>query len=196
MPSQRAWPSSSIAKRPPPKPPNLVPLTRHEFYTLAEECRHFSVELARHDQDRVYPKQCKEFNLWLSKVKSYDLLFPALEGLRPARPITRWHLLAAGLLLLFLLLLLIPPRIGRMPGSTLVYGFGFSVLLLYFIPERVYGSTIEMIEAKVLRVVEEMEALLASDRLAFTQAAYFRAKENLEAARRELRQQIHLANHF
>ncbi len=196
MPSRSARPQSSTNRQASPAPGGLVPLTRHEFYTLAEECRRFSVELARHDQDRVYPKQCKEFNLWLSKVKSYDLLFPPLAALRPARPITRWHLLAVGVTLVFLLMLLIPPRVGRMPGSLLVTGFGLSIILLYFIPERAYGTTIEMIEAKVLRVVEEMEKLLASDRLGFTQAAYFRAKENLEAARRELRQQIHLANHY
>ena len=51
-----------------------------------------------------------------------------------------------------------------------------------------------MIEGKVLRIVEMLEAILQKGDLGFTEAAYFQAKENLQAARTELRQQIDLAH--
>ncbi len=68
------------------------------------------------------------------------------------------------------------------------------MLIFYFVPERFYGTTVEMIEAKVLRVVDALDRLLQSAELGLTEAAYFRVKENLEAARRELRQQIDIAH--
>ena len=39
-----------------------------------------------------------------------------------------------------------------------------------------------------------MEQVLQDEELGFTEAAYFKVKEDLEVARRELRQQIDLAH--
>ncbi|MCC6457318.1 MAG: hypothetical protein IT328_20355, partial [Caldilineaceae bacterium] len=39
-----------------------------------------------------------------------------------------------------------------------------------------------------------LEQMLQADELGFSEAAYFRVKENLESARRDLREQIDLAH--
>jgi hypothetical protein len=70
----------------------------------------------------------------------------------------------------------------------------FGLIILYFIPERVYGTTIELLEGKLLRVVDALDRLLTSGQVEFSEAAFFQVRENLEAARRELRQQIDLAH--
>ena len=59
---------------PPPPPMATVSLTRKEFYDLAEECRTYARELARFDQTRVNLRHCHTFNVWLTKLKRYDLL--------------------------------------------------------------------------------------------------------------------------
>jgi hypothetical protein len=171
-----------------------MPLTRKELYDLAAHCRTYAEELARHEQSRVNLPHCHQFNGWLIQVKSYDLLARPLATLQPARPIARWQLLVlAGVIGLFLILAL-PGRVDRGMASAITSGYFLSMIIFYFVPERLYGTTIEMLEAKVLRVVDALDNLLQHAELGLTEAAYFRIKENLEAARRELRQQIDLAH--
>lgn len=174
----------------------MAELTRKEFYDLADECREQALELARFDQNRVNLQQCQRFNKWLARLKTYDLLAPRLGDLSAARPISRWHLMGGALVLwvagLFLFRGQIDPGASRIL-SLILWGL---LVLLYFLPESLYGTTVEMLEAKVLRVVETLEELLFSQKLEVSEAVFFKIKENLRTARKELRQQIHLAHHY
>ncbi len=172
----------------------LTPLTRKEFYDLADYCHQYALDLARHDQSRVSLKHCYEFNEWLARIRTYDLLAPFLSELKPARPIARWQLMVLGAVLWLIISAVLPASLAQTTRSVALYGFLFMLILFYFVPERLYGTTIELVEGKVLRVVETMEKLLQGDKLDFTEAAFFQVKETLEAARDELRQQIDLAH--
>lgn len=174
--------------------PGSVPLTRKVFYDLAEYCRDYALELARFEQTRVSLKHCYAFNAWLAQLKTYDRLARPLAGLAAARPIARWQVMTLLAVVGFLTLLTFAGRMDQRLFTMFGYGFFFSLLALFFVPERLYGTTIELVEAKVLRVVDVLEDLLQHGDLGLTEAAYFRVKENLEAARRELRQQIDLAH--
>jgi hypothetical protein len=171
-----------------------LPLTRKELYDLAARCRSYAQELARHEQTRVNLRHCHEFNSWLAKVKRYDLLARPLAALQPARPIARWQIMVLASVVGIILLFALPGRVERGFVSIFTSGYFVSLILLYFVPERLYGTTIELLEAKVLRVVDVLDELLQTKELGLTEAAYFRVKENLEAARRELREQIDLAH--
>ncbi len=173
----------------------MAELTRKEFYQLAIECREWALDLARHDQHRVVPAQCYAFNRWLQKLKSYERLGDGAGRLTFARPITHWHLMGLAVLVWFLVVLLFGAEL-RTPTAQRILGIATAgtLLLFYFLPERFYGTTTEMLEGKVLRVVETLEKILQSQKMEFTEAAYFQVKENLQAARQELRQQIHLAH--
>ena len=177
-------------------PPHVgsTPLTRKALYNLAKEARTTAEILARHDQHRVVLKQCNEFNTWLSKVKQYDQMAIRLELLKPARPVARWQLMSVGGVIGIFMLLLLPPRVGSIPGSVLLYGYIFALIGFFFVPESYYGTTIELLEGKMLRIVEAMDAILQKEALGFSEAAYFQTKENLAEAKRELRQQIDLAH--
>jgi hypothetical protein len=170
-----------------------LPLTRKELYDLAAHCRNYAQELARHEQTRVSLRHCHEFNSWLAKLKSYDLLARPLASLQAARPIARWQIMVLAGVLGIVLLLAFSSRLER-GLSILSSGYVLSMVVLYFIPERLYGTTIELLEAKVLRVVDALDQLLHTQELGLTEAAYFRVKENLEAARHDLREQIDLAH--
>ena len=61
--------------------------------------------------------------------------------------------------------------------TAFLYGYWFFLLIFYFVPERFYGTTIELLEAKLLRIVEILEQLLLADELNFSEAAYFQTKE-------------------
>jgi hypothetical protein len=161
---------------------------------LAARCRSYAQELARHEQTRVNLQHCHEFNRWLAQVKSYDLLARPLASLQPARPIARWQLMVLAGVLGVILLLVLPGRVERMLSSAITYGYFLSLILFYFVPERLYGTTIELLEAKVLRVVDVLDELLHTTELGLTEAVYFRVKENLETARQELREQIDLVH--
>jgi hypothetical protein len=174
--------------------PGSVKLTRKLFYDLAAYCRDYALELARYDQTRVSLKHCHAFNDWLATLQRYDRLAKPLAGLTPARPIARWQVMTVAGLLGLIGLLAFGGRMDQRLFSMLSYGLFFSLLIFFFVPERLYGTTIELLEAKVLRVVDSLEQLLLHEDLGLTEAAYFRVKENLEAARRELRQQIDLAH--
>ncbi len=171
---------------------SLTPLTRHDFFQLTERCRADASDLARYDQGHVNLAECHKFNGWLQQLKSYDLLAKPLRTLAPARPIARWQVmtLAAVLGMVWMLFL------ANQGIRTLNYSFFYFLLLfiLYFVPQRLYGTTIELLEGKLLRIVDLLDDLLQRGDLDFSEAAYFRAKENLTAARRELRQQIDLAH--
>jgi hypothetical protein len=177
-----------------PPPPRKLPLTRKELYDLSARCRSYAQELARHEQSRVNLPLCHEFNTWLAKVKSYDLLTRPLASLAPARPIARWQIMVLAGVLGLILLLILPGRVDRNIASASIYGYFLALVIFYFVPERLYGTTIELLEAKVLRVVDALDQLLHNTELGLTEAAYFRVKENLETARRELREQIDLAH--
>ncbi|MEZ4863515.1 MAG: hypothetical protein R3C14_19505 [Caldilineaceae bacterium] len=172
----------------------LTPLTRPEFYRLAERCRTYALELAQYDQTRVNLQQCHQFNEWLPTLKSYDLLAPMLRSLRSARPVARWQLLTLGCVLGLLLLMALSSRLSRSLSTTFLPSYSVFLILFYFVPERYYGTTIEQLEGRVLRIVDALEQILLSEQLGFTEAAFFQAKENLQAARAELRQQIDLAH--
>ena len=161
---------------------------------MAERCRTLAVELAQHDQSRVNLNQCRQFNAWLPVVRSYDLLAPRLATLRPARPIARWQIMLLGLAAGFVTVGAFGSRLGQDAATMALYAISLALLLLFFVPERMYGTTIELLEGKVLRIVDALEQILVADELRLSEAAYYRVKDNLEQARRELRQQIDLAH--
>lgn len=171
-----------------------VRLTRKEFYDLAAYCRDYAAELARHEQTRVNLKHCYAFNAWLTQLKTYDRLARPLATMAPARPVARWQIMTLVAVGGLLLIMTLGGGLDRRMFSMMGYGFLFSLIAFFFVPERLYGTTIELLEAKVLRVVDVLEQLLQRDELDLTEAAFFKVKENLEAARRELRQQIDLAH--
>ena len=172
----------------------MTELTRKEFYELADQCRERALELALFDQNRVNRQQCRRFNLWLARLKTYDQLAPGLHDISAARPITRYDLMAAAFLLWLALLFLLREQLGVAGNRILAFSMWGLVILLYFLPESLYATTVELLEAKVLRVVETLEVLLISQEMEVTEAVFFKIKENLNTARRELRQQIHLAH--
>lgn len=172
----------------------MAPITRKEFYEIAQDCHKQALELARHDQSRVNLELCREFNQWLTRLKTYDQLVPAIGDMPAARPINRWHLIGASFVLWTLVVLFLGNTLGREGVRLVTLGATVSMILLVFIPEELYGTTVELLEGKLLRVVETLEEMLLSGRMEFSEAAFFQVKEHLEAARRELRQQIHLAH--
>ncbi len=111
-----------------------------------------------------------------------------------ARPITRWQVMTIGAVLGLIALLGLPSIVSRSTSSIVLYGYLLVWVMFLFVPERLYGTTIEQLEGKVLRIVEDLEVLLMSGEMGFSEAAYFQVKENLSEAKRELRQQIDLAH--
>ena len=172
----------------------MAELTRKEFYELANQCRERALELALFDQSRVNRQQCRQFNLWLARLKTYDQLAVGVHDISAARPITRYDLMAAAVVLWLLSLFLLREQLSLGGNRILSFGMWGLVILLYFLPESLYATTVELLEAKVLRVVEALEELLISQEMEVTEAVFFKIKENLNTARRELRQQIHLAH--
>jgi hypothetical protein len=172
----------------------MTTLTRKDFYEIAELCRDEALDLARYDQNRVNVAHCQRFNRWLRELKQYDRLENTLADLAPARPITRWHVIGVSLILWFALNFFLAPRLGTAGSQLTNLGAVVIVVILLIMPESIYGTTVELLEGKVLRVVETLEELLYSGEMEFTEAAFFQVKENLRAAREELRQQIDLAH--
>ena len=170
------------------------PLTRKAFFDLTVHCRSYAAELARFDQHRVNLKQCHRFNGWLAELKSYDKLSGPLQTLAPARPVARWQIVVLLIVVWLILWLALPGRVDRgLQVAALVGGMG-SIVVMFFLPESIYGTTMELLDAKVLRVVDTLLALLNNGDLGLSEAVYFQAKENLLAAHEELRQQIDLAH--
>jgi hypothetical protein len=184
----------SLRRKPAPQSSRLIPLTRKEFYELAESCRVYAVELADHNPSRVDLTQCHKFNAWLAKVKSYDLLAERLRPLAAARPVARWQLLVLAISIWLVLAIALPGRADRTTTVLILNSAVFVLFGLFMIPEGFYGTTVEMIEGRVLRVVLALEEVLQANSLQLSEAAYFRAKETLAQAHLELRQQIDLAH--
>ena len=185
---------SFIWRRLTPEPAYPIPLTRKEFYELAQFCRSYAQELASLDQSRVNLRQCHKFNAWLSRLKRYDLLAHRLRSITWARPIARWQILVLGVVFWLVLWLALPGRLDRLFITAILNVVIFLLLSLFFIPESLYGGTVEIIEGKVLRVVVALEEILQQNELQVTEAVFFQAKETLEQAHLELRQQIDLAH--
>jgi hypothetical protein len=122
------------------------------------------------------------------------LLQPTLQTLKPARPVARWQVLSIAAVAGLILQMTFVSRFARFWQSGFLYSYLFMLVIVFLIPERIYGTTIELLEGKVLRIVDAMDVLLSKGSLDFSEAAYFQAKENMETARRELRQQIDLAH--
>lgn len=173
---------------------NLAPLTRKEFYDLAFELREYANDLAGHEPRRVVLKECHRFNGWLQKVRSYQQLAPLLQDVKGARPIARWQVMTLYVVIWGFVYLWSIGRVEGMAQVLLLNGMAVGLISLYFIPEGLYGTTIEHIEGKVLRVVQAMEGMLARDEVNFTEAAYFKARDALKNAHYELRQQLDLAH--
>ncbi len=177
-----------------PDAARFLPFTPRAFYDLAADCRTYASELARHDPHRVVLPQCHAWNDWLRSLRRYDRLEPRLRGIGRARPVARWQVATLTLLLWLILSLVLAGR-GRTLGSALLLNSMVLLFITYYmVPERLYGTTIEEIEGKLLRVVQTLEEMLLRGEIALTEAAYFKAREHLEHARRELREQIDLAH--
>jgi hypothetical protein len=176
----------------PPSPP--VRFTRKEFYDLTVFCSTYAMELARYDQHRVNLKECHRFNDWLAELRRYDRLAPKLATLTPARPIARWQIMVLLAVVWLILALALIGRTERNWTAVILVGMMGTVVVNLFIPESLYGTTIELLQAKVLRVVDMLLEMLNNGSMDFSEAAFFRARENLLAAHEELRQQIDLAH--
>jgi hypothetical protein len=177
-----------------PETSKAIPLTRKAIHDLALSCRDFATELARLDPRRVQLAQCYKFNQWLTSIRRYDRLGPELRDMRRARPVARWQVLTLCLVACLILYLAMAGRLERMVTVLLLNSMVLLFIAVLMTPERVYGTTVEEIEGKVLRVVLILEDLVARGEAGFTEAAHFRVKEILEEARVELRQQLDLAH--
>jgi len=171
-----------------------TPLTRPAFYELAEFCHKYALELAGYDQTRVDLAQCHQFNEWFRRVRQYRELTSSLESVQLARPIARWQVMTLAAVLGLVIYFVLGIRFPRLTNAFFFSGYFFFLIVLYFVPERLYGTTTEQIEGKVLRVVDALEKILMVGDMEFTEAAFFQVKENLQRARHELRQQIDLAH--
>ena len=174
--------------------PSVRPLTRKAFYDLTAYCRTYAAELARHDQHRVNLKQCHRFNSWLAELKTYDKLSAGLHNLAPARPIARWQIMILLVVIWLILWLALPGRVDRGLEIALLVGGMGTIMITFFLPESLYGTTMELLDGKVLRIVDALLDLLNGGAMDFSEAAFFQARENLIAAHEELRQQIDLAH--
>ena len=88
----------------------------------------------------------------------------------------------------------LPGRADRGLTAAMLVGAMGTFVVMFFLPESIYGTTMELLDAKVLRVVESLQVLLNNGSMDFTEAVYFRAKENLTAAREELPPAIYLTD--
>jgi hypothetical protein len=174
--------------------PDSLPFTRKEFSELAAECKTYAAELANFEPRRVNLQQCHRFNAWLSRLRRYEGLGVRLSGVRTARPVTRWQVAILTAVTWLVLTLALGARIDRLTSLFILNGTILFVLALYMMPERVVGTTIEEIEGRVLRVVRELDAMLAAGEMHFSEAAHHQVKSNLDAAALELRQQLDLAH--
>jgi hypothetical protein len=177
-----------------PSDAHLAPISRKEFYALAFQLRDYAGELASHDPRRVVLKECHRFNRWLSDLRRHRELSPILADVRNARPVARWQVMALYAVVWGIVYLW---SIGRVEGMTqllLLNGMAIGFIGFIFIPEGVYGTTIEEIEGRVLRVVQAMEAMLAREEIQFTEGAFYKVREALKQAHYELREQLDLAH--
>ena len=82
-----------------------------------------------------------------------------------------------------------------MPSRAIILFSGTMLIVSnFFIPESVFGTTMELLQGKVLRIVNLLDEMLNSGAMGFSEAAFYQARANLQAAHDELRQQIDLAH--
>ena len=170
------------------------PLTRKEFYALTVACRQYASELAHFDQDRVNLKECYKFNGWLTELRGYDRLVAPLRTLRPARPVARWQIMVIETVLWLILAAALPNYVSRDMAAVMLFSGTMLIVSNFFIPESVFGTTMELLQGKVLLVVNLLTDMLNSGVMEFSEAAFYQARANLQAAHDELRQQIDLAH--
>ncbi len=175
-------------------PARPLPLDRKAFYDLAATLPAYAAELANHDQHRVNLKECHRFNGWLAHVKRFEPLAQRLATLRAARPVARWQIVTIMVVIWVLLALILPGRVNQQMYTVMIGSWLLTIVAAFFIPESVYGTTTELIEGKVLRVVDSLLQILNSGTMDFSEAAFYRTRENLLKAREELRLQIDLAH--
>lgn len=150
------------------------------------------MRLANHDQDLVSRELCREFNLFLDRVRGYDRLQEPLTGLRRARGLTRGMMLGAALFLWLLISMVIGRYVGQGQLLMLLTGAFMLILMLLLIPASVYGTSVEAIEGRLLVVVQSLQAMLEDGEMGFSEAAYFVVRDVLREAGDELRQQVYL----
>jgi hypothetical protein len=177
-----------------PQPDGALPLSRKAFFDLSVELRQWANDLARLDPRRVNLKECHRFNARLAELRRYEPLRSRLAALQPARPVARWQVLTLVLAVWAIVFLLLLGRMDRMAQVFMLNGMALTVLAFFMVPASLFGTTVELLEGKLLRVVTALEEMLTQNEPGFTEAAYFSARENLAAARRELREQIDLAH--
>lgn len=173
---------------------SLKPLTRKEFYDLTAACRQYALDLARFDQHRVNLKECYRFNGWLTELRGYDRLVAPLRTLRPARPVARWQIMVIETVLWLILAAALPNYVSRDMAAVMLFSGTMLIVSNFFIPESVFGTTMELLQGKVLLVVNLLTDMLNSGVMEFSEAAFYQARDNLQAAHDELRQQIDLAH--
>jgi hypothetical protein len=172
----------------------VTELTRNEFYKLSRECRDYALRLAKYDQRQVDRQVCNEFNQFLARMRTYDRLQAVAAKIVPARPLTRAMVLITYAVLNLVLMFLLSPALGGLGMSVALSIFGIGLLVIFFVPPGLYGTTVEQVEGKVLRIVQALQGILESNALELTEAVYFQVKETLDEAAAELRQQVFLAN--
>lgn len=168
-------------------------LTPKLFYDLAGTCQTFAEDLARLDPLRVDLPSCHRYNEWIASLRRYQELTKQIT-MRPARPIARWQLLTLAVVAWIVLELALPGRVDRMLSTSILRGWFLGMVILFFVPQRFYGTTVELLEGRVLLIVETMQRMLQNGDIQFSEAAFFRAKEILESTQRELRQQLDLVH--
>lgn len=184
-------PRRPLARSAPAAP---LPFTRKDFYALADECRAYATALASRDPRHIYVAECRRMNAWLHRLRNYARLGPRVALIKPARPVARWQVASLTLLIWLLLYVFAATRSASLIATLLLNSSVFVLLAFYMLPERIFGSTVEDLEGKLLRVVETLEEMLADGEMGFSEAAYFHARDNLAAAHAELREQIDLAH--
>jgi hypothetical protein len=173
---------------------SLKPLTRKEFYDLTATCRQYALDLARFDQHRVNLKECYRFNGWLAELRGYDRLAEPLHTLRPARPVARWQIMVIETVIWLILAAALPNYVSRNMATVILFSGTLLIVSNFFIPESLFGTTVELLQGKVLRIVNLLDDMLNNGAMGFSEAAFYQARANLQAAHDELRQQIDLAH--
>ncbi len=174
--------------------PTPHPLTRKLFAELSVEMRAWAVELARLDPRHINLKECHRFNARLAELRLLEPLGAHLRDMKPARPVARWQVVTLTLVAWALVILLLMNRVERIWITLMLNGAVLTLLASYMVPASVFGTTVEGLEGKLLRIVTTLEVMLVENQLGLSEGAFFSVRENLEAARRELRQQLDLAH--
>ena len=170
----------------------VADLNRKEFYQLAHDCRDYAMRLATHDQNSVDRLVCHEFNRFRERVATFDKLQQTAASLGKARPVTRLLVITITLGAWLICVLIATQFLTFLSAGLLL---GLTTVLIFtvmMIPPRVYGTSVEAIEGRVLVVVEKLQAILNTDELGFTEAAFFQVRDVLREANAELRQQVYL----